>query len=263
MQDLIVSAIQFDLAWEDVSKNLETATKMILDAPKSDIYILPEMFTTGFSMNPEKVYTLDLTNDTKKMMISLSKKLDAAITFSIMDKNDDGQFVNRLYWIESGFITHYYDKVHLFSMGEENNHFSPGNHKLVFSFKEWKICCIICYDLRFPVFIRNKEDFDLLICVANWPDKRIHTWDTLLQARAIENQCYVVGVNRVGVDANQINYVGHSMLIDPQGIVLNSNSNDSITLTTELFQTEITKTRRYLPFLKDMDNFTLNQITNS
>ena len=113
------------------------------------------------------------------------------------------------------------------------------------------------------MFIRNKEDFDLLICVANWPDKRIHAWDTLLQARAIENQCYVVGVNRVGVDANQINYVGHSMLIDPQGIVLNSNSNDSITLTTELFQTEITKTRRYLPFLKDMDNFTLNQITYS
>ena len=215
MRNLAITLVQHELQWEDPAENRACFEKKIREqAPASDLIVLPEMFTTGFSMN-----ALDNAEDpqgpTQDWMQGLAKELDSAITGSIAVKESDFVY-NRLLFVTPDNCWHY-DKRHLFRMLGEHKRYAPGNDRVIVNWRDWRIKLEVCYDLRFPVFSRNKQDYDLLLYVANWPSARAHHWRTLLQARAIENLAYVVGVNRIGADANGLNYSGDSMLVDPRG----------------------------------------------
>lgn len=256
-EEFKVAAIQTSLAWEDVDANLNHFQEKIngIDS-QVDLIILPEMFSTGFSIYPSKY--LPQNHQVKVESFLKKNSIGRAICGSIIYKDKDS-YRNRFLFAADGEITHHYDKKHLFSMGEEYKEFSAGSDKLVFDYKGWKICANICYDLRFPVWIRNNKDnpYDLLIFVANWPQKRAYAWKTLLQARAIENQAYTIGVNITGNDGNDIPYSGDSMLLHPDGNILSDAQSQDTILIETFTRDEITKTRRYLPFLKDMDGFKL------
>lgn len=223
MQDLTITLIQSELYWQDKHANLAMFEEKIWNIEETtDIIILPEMFNSGFTMDVEKCAE-PMHLHTFKWMEQMSKQKKAIIAGSYII-NEQGKYYNRLVWMQpdSDFVT--YDKRHLFRMAQEHHHFSAGNEFAVVTWKDWRICPLICYDLRFPSWSRNSYliedeimDYDLLLYVANWPSARIGAWDTLLQARAIENQCYVAGVNCVGVDGNGIVYNGHSMLINFKG----------------------------------------------
>jgi len=193
-----VSIIQSDIIWEDRLSNLENYQNKINQIESTDLIVLPEMFTTGFSMNPKDI-SETMSGETIQWMKANASKMNSAICGSIIIEEDDKYF-NRFIWVNPDGSIHHYDKKHLFSFAGEDKNYTSGNNKLIIEYKGWKICPLICYDLRFPVWSRNSEGYDLLIYVANWPDKRKLAWKTLLTARAIENQCYVIGVNRVGKD---------------------------------------------------------------
>lgn len=253
--ELNTALIQTELVWEDPQSNrsmLEDKLKTL--GSKVDLIILPEMFTTGFSMNPATCFeTMD--GESLKWLKQMASKLNAAICGSLIIK-ESGRFYNRFVFVDpDGSVTHY-DKRHTFTLAGEDKAYSPGNQKVILSYMGWKICPLICYDLRFPVWSRNTEDYDLLIYVANWPDKRVLAWDTLLRARAIENLVYTIGVNRVGHDGEQIDYSGHSAVYDPLGNMLSFSEKDEILLTT-LTKSAILKYRNQLRFLQDRDQFTV------
>src|SRR5680860_28794 len=214
---LNIAAIQTQLYWEDRESNLNHLQKMMknLEDETLDLVILPEMFTSGFTMNAAKCAEKE-EGVTLDWMRKQAVLLESAITGSIIIE-EDNQYYNRLYfvWPDGKYAS--YDKRHTFSYAGEDQVFSRGHKRLIVDYKGWKICPLICYDLRFPVWSRNTEEFDLLIYVANWPESRTQAWDTLLSARAIENLCYTIGVNRIGQDGNGISYVGHSSAYDPQG----------------------------------------------
>lgn len=249
---ITVTLVQTDIIWENISENLEIYQNKIKDI-KSDVIILPEMFTTGFTMNPLNLAE-DMNGSTVKWMKENSKKLNSAICGSIIIK-ENNNFYNRFIWVNPDGTIHHYDKKHLFSFSGEDKNYTPGNTKLIIEYKGWKICPLICYDLRFPVWSRNLEDYDILIYVANWPTSRKQAWKNLLISRAIENQCYVIGVNRIGIDNNKNFYSGETSLINALGETIYIRSHSEDIYTNTLTKLELDKVRKNLPFLSDRDNF--------
>jgi predicted amidohydrolase len=253
-----ISVIQPDIAWEDKLLNFKTLTGIIKPLfDKTDLVILPEMFNTGFSMNPS---ALGEPSDgiTYEWMRKLSEEGNFGLCGSYIVK-ENGKFFNRFVFVSPEKKTWHYDKRHLFSMGGENEIFSAGNKRLIFNFRGMKISPYICYDLRFPVWSRNTEGFDLLIYSANWPVSRQNVWNTLLHARAIENQCYVAGSNRTGTDGAGIKYSGESMIINPRGeIIVSAGNKENISINSELSLTELSDFRRKFPVADDADKFMIN-----
>jgi predicted amidohydrolase len=259
MPTLTISTIQTNLLWEESSANLRLLEEKIAAIQeKTEIVVLPEMFSTGFSMRAAQLAeTMD--GETVSWMKRVSRENGIVLTGSIMIREEDKYF-NRLVWMLPNGEYGYYDKRHLFAYGEEDKHYSPGDKRLIASVKGWKINLQVCYDLRFPVWARQQvkesgPEFDVLIYVANWPERRSHAWKTLLCARAIENQCYVVGVNRTGTDANNIYYSGNSLVIDSLGQVLYHMADEEDVNTITLSKEKLEEVREKFPFWKDADDF--------
>lgn len=257
MNNLTITLVQSSLLWEAPENNRKKFTELLTTfTHKTDIVILPEMFTTGFSMSPEKV-AQKWPGETIDWMKNESSKNNFAICGSIMTCENDN-FYNRFVWVTpEGHIQHY-DKKHLFRMGDENQTYHAGTKPILITYKNWKIAPFICYDLRFPVWSRNTTHYDLAIYVANWPAPRYRVWEKLLMARAIENQCYVAGVNRVGTDGRQLKYSGNSMLVNPRGepdLYLTPGIEEIKSI--ELSHEQLTGFRAKFPVLKDTDPFTL------
>lgn len=247
-----ITTIQYDIVWEDKVTNLKNLTSKI-NTIQSDVIVLPEMFTTGFTMTP-KPLAESMTGKTIQWMKEIALTKDLAICGSIIIREEDKYF-NRFIWVNPDGTIYHYDKRHLFL--NEDVSYTPGDKKLIIEYKGWKICPLICYDLRFPVWSRNSEDYDILIYVANWPDKRKLAWRSLLVARAIENQCYVIGVNRVGEGSGLV-YSGGTSLINALGEVQYTNSHIEEVFTATLSKYDLDKIRTQLPFLEDKDNFSIN-----
>ena len=257
MNELRLSLIQSDIAWEDKRKNLEHYHNLLKTvAGKSDLAVLPEVFSTGFSMHTEH---LAETNDglTVSSLRSWSKELGMAICGSFLAKSDSAKVFNRGFFITPEEEVFFYDKRHLFRMGEENERFTAGNRKLIVSYKGWNIRLIICYDLRFPVWARNLDnEYDLLVCPANWPTSRSKVWKILLAARALENEVYVCGVNRIGTDGNTIHHQGDSILLDfKANPVVETEQNQSSVLTGTIRKEALEDFRKKFPAWKDADRF--------
>jgi predicted amidohydrolase len=231
---------------------LATKIKYITSSP--DIIILPEMFTTGFSMRPE-LFAEAPNAETTYWMQMQAKVTGSVICGSVMMK-DGGKYYNRFIWMQPDGICFTYDKKHLFRMGEENNHYSFGTTQLKLSYKGWNIVPMICYDLRFPVWCCHPEA-NLILFVANWPERRKEHWIKLIEARAIENQCYVAGVNRVGQDGNGIYYSGNSLVVDPKGARVAYSAHDECLIEAKLSFEEMSIYRSQFPAWKDADSFGL------
>jgi len=258
-QDLVVAIIQSDLIWENVNKNIEAFDQKIHAINMAiDLVVLPEMFSTGFTMRPQNNFE-DMDGETVSWMKKIAIEKQCAITGSLIIK-EAGNFYNRLLWVDAKGEIQYYDKKHLFTLAEEHLHYTKGASKIIVELKQWKIRPAICYDLRFPVWLRNeyKEDeqydYDLLIVVANWPQKRSNAWKCLLQARAIENQAYVIGVNRVGEDGQHHIYNGDSAVFDSLGETIYLKSMIEDVAIVSLNKESLTAVRKHLPFLKDADS---------
>ena len=260
MSTLSITIIQANLHWEDKAANLNMFEEKINSIKeKAEVVILPEMFSTGFSMNP-KTLAEKMDGPSVTWMKNLAARKKIIIAGSLIIE-EEGKYYNRLIWMLPNGQYGYYDKRHLFAYATEDEHYSAGNKRLIASVKGWKINLLVCYDLRFPVWARQTNDdagnpeYDLLVYVANWPERRVHAWKTLLQARAIENQCFVVGVNRVGEDGNGHHYSGESMIVDPMGEVLATKVNEEAVITMTLDKSKLEDVRKKLPFLKDADEF--------
>jgi predicted amidohydrolase len=264
MSTLTITTIQADLIWENKAANLQEFGRKIRNLPyKTEIVVLPEMFSTGFTMQTAQLAE-KMDGETVTWMKNLAAEKKIVLTGSVIIE-EEGHCYNRLIWMLPNGQYGYYDKRHLFAYGEEDQHFTPGNKRLIASVKGWKINLLICYDLRFPVWARQTPtppgedgtgtEYDLLIYVANWPERRSHAWKTLLQARAIENQCYVVGVNRVGDDGKGLHYTGDTMVVDALGTVLYTKANEEDIHTITLQKDSLEETRNKFPFLKDADRF--------
>lgn len=258
--NLHVAGVQVPLIWEDRDQNLEILRDRI-DAYTAvvDVLVLPETFTTGFSLKAERVAEQhDENMPTLVWMRSIAKERTCCITGSVIVKDGD-HFYNRLYWVfpDGEFKT--YDKRHLFSYAKEDRVFTPGKERLIVEYKGWRICPLICYDLRFPMWSRNLSKdgeacFDLLIYVANWPSVRRNVWNILLTARAMENQCYVMGVNRVGVDGNAISHSGDSMVLDAKGDrICTTQPGLPAWATEQLPMDDLEEFRERFPVIKDGD----------
>lgn len=259
MSTLTITGIQTQLNWEDPAANRKMFEEKIhAISEKTELVIIPETFSTGFSMKPKELAeTMD--GETMQWMKRIAAEKKIILTGSIIIK-DDGNYYNRLIWMLPNGHYGTYDKRHLFNYGGEGNEFSSGTKRLIASVKGWRINLLVCYDLRFPVWSRqqleiDKPEYDLLIYVANWPEKRVHAWKTLLQARAIENQCYVAGVNRVGHDGNNVYHSGDSMVVDPMGEILYTKSHEEDIFTITISKEKLDEVRTRLPFWKDGDNF--------
>ena len=262
MSSLTLTIIQTDIVFENKAANLQLLKAKIEAIEKrTEIVVLPEMFSTGFSMQPE-LFAEPMEGDTVKWMKEIAADNKIIITGSIIVK-EKGNYFNRLIWMLPNGQSGYYDKRHLFAYGEEDKHYTAGNKRLIASVKGWKINLQICYDLRFPVWSRQQNtaaqsEYDLLIYVANWPEKRSHAWKTLLCARAIENQCFVVGVNRVGKDDKNIYHSGNSLIIDPLGQILYHKEDEEDVFTITLQKEDADKVRTQFPFWKDADTFRID-----
>ena len=270
MNDLKITIIQSDLHWENKEANLLLLEDRLRNLDeKTEIVVLPEMFSTGFSMRPQDLAeTMD--GETVEWMREMAAQYRIVLTGSIIVE-EDGRFYNRMIWMLPNGQAAHYDKRHLFAFAGEDKFYSAGNKRLIAQAKGWKINLQVCYDLRFPVWGRQQLhgnmdvnsdndrslEYDILIYVANWPQRRSHAWKTLLCARAIENQCYVVGVNRVGKDGNDVYHSGNSMIIDPLGEVMYhmADEEDSFTITLQKEHLETVRTK--FPFWKDADDFNL------
>ncbi|OQP50436.1 amidohydrolase [Niastella yeongjuensis] len=291
MSTLTITTIQSNLHWEDKAANLQQFEAKIRELQqRTEVVILPEMFSTGFSMNAEKLAE-KMDGPTVTWMKKLSAERKIILTGSLIIE-EAGNYYNRLIWMLPNGQYGYYDKRHLFAYAQEDQHYSAGNKRLIASVKGWRINLLVCYDLRFPVWSRQKPaassladlvaseleardlpmpppeeagssimdtapEYDVLIYVANWPERRNHAWKTLLQARAIENQCYVVGVNRVGTDGLGHYYSGDSMVIDAMGAPVYTKAHDEDIFTITLQKDSLEEVRNKLPFLKDADRFIL------
>lgn len=279
MSTLSISLIQSSLVWENKKANLQQLEEKIMGLEKTEVVILPEMFSTGFSMQPEKLAE-EMGGETMEWMKSVAAKKRVILTGSVMIQ-EGGQYYNRLIWMLPNGDFGQYDKRHLFAFAGEEKHYAAGGKRLIARVKGWKLNLQICYDLRFPVWSRQKNEptlmeddqdfggpvyqpsapssseYDVLIYVANWPERRAHAWKTLLQARAIENQSYVIGVNRVGEDGNGIYHSGDSMVVDPLGDVLFTKAHEECVHTILLEREHLDGIRQKLPFLRDGDSFML------
>ena len=267
MPTLTITTIQSNLIWEEKSANLRLLEQKIAGIEeKTEIVVLPEMFNTGFSMRPEALAET-MEGETVEWMKRVSRENGIVLTGSLMIE-EAGKYYNRLVWMLPNGQYGHYDKRHLFAFGEEDKHYSPGNKRLIASVKGWKINLQVCYDLRFPVWARQAPlssrrgdgggvEYDVLIYVANWPERRSHAWKTLLCARAIENQCYVVGVNRVGSDGKNVYHSGNSLVIDPLGQVLYHMADEEDVNTITLQKEMLEDVRSKFPFWKDADSFNI------
>jgi len=266
MSSLTFTLIQTKLQWEDKAANLAILRDKILSiVEKAEVVVLPEMFSTAFSMQPE-LFAETMDGHTVEWMKKLAAEKRVIITGSLIIE-EDKKYYNRLIWMLPNGTYGYYDKRHLFAYGHEDEHYNAGNKRLIASVKGWKLNLQVCYDLRFPVWARQAPalkgdieggsglEYDVLVYVANWPERRIHAWRTLLQARAIENQCYVIGVNRVGNDGNNIYHNGNSMVVDPMGEILYEKLHDEDIFTITLQKERLEEVRNRLPFWKDGDKF--------
>jgi predicted amidohydrolase len=250
-----VCLIQTSLSWEAPPENRANFERLMTGHKDPDIIVLPEMFSTGFTMNPAPVAeTMD--GETVAWMKRIAAEKNAAVTGSLVIK-ENGKYYNRLLFVTPACKIETYDKRHLFSLAGEDKAYTAGTKKLIIDYKGWKICPLICYDLRFPVFSRNTEEYDLLLYVANWPEPRIHAWKTLLRARAIENMCYVVGANRIGEDQNGHSYTGQSKMLDVLGKNLNEPSDQEEVISLTLDRELLLFARKKFGFLNDRDQFTL------
>ncbi len=262
MSTLTITTIQTKLFWEDKRANLQMLEEKIASlSAKTEIVVLPEMFSTGFSMQPE-LFAEDMNGETVEWMKRMSSENGIILTGSIIAAENNNYF-NRLIWMLPNGQFGYYDKRHLFAYAGEDEHYTAGNKRLIASVKGWKINLQVCYDLRFPVWSRQqmeegKPEYDVLIYAANWPEKRSHAWKTLLCARAIENQCYVIGVNRVGNDGNDIYHSGNTLVIDPLGQVLYHMADEEDINTITLSKEKLEEVRNRFPFLNDADGFTIH-----
>ena len=254
MQDLKVTLIQSELAWEDIDSNLAGFNYKI-DAIEEDTHliILPEMFSTGFTMNAAAL-AQDMKGSAVKWIKEKSTEKNIDIVGSII-ADDGGKFFNRLVWAKPDGEIFIYDKKHLFRMAGEEKTYSAGSKNITVELNGWKIRPFICYDLRFPAWTRNiANQFDAAIFIANWPERRSAHWKALLQARAIENQCYVIGVNRVGIDGNGLSYSGDSSIIDPWGTVIFQKSKQACIYTGDLSYDILEQSRETFPVWMDADN---------
>ncbi|MFM9825137.1 amidohydrolase [Flavobacterium sp.] len=251
-----IALIQASLLWENPTANRNHfEVKINTITEKVDLIVLPEMFTTGFTMNPEAVAET-IQGDSIVWLQSLAKAKNSAITGSLIIKENDN-FYNRFIFVFPSGEIQFYDKRHLFSLAGEDKFYTVGKEKLIVEYLGFKICPLICYDLRFPVFSRNIEEYDILIYVANWPKPRINAWDILLKARSIENICYTIGVNRIGSDRNNLEYVGHSQAVDFLGNYILEPQEKEGVFIVELNKENLFETRNKLGFLNDRDSFQL------
>jgi predicted amidohydrolase len=254
MQTLKLRLVQSDLVWEDSEANLRHLTGFIDRPEEGEVVVLPEMFATGFTMQPEK-FAQTMDGAAVKWMKRHSKNRVICGSLAI---EENGQYYNRFIWFENGELKAVYNKHHLFSYGAEPQHYKAGNEKILIDYNGWKINPFVCYDLRFPVWSRNTDEAHLMIYTANWPEVRIAAWEKLLQARAIENQCWVAGVNRVGDDGNGIPHNGSTMLCNALGEVIEKRNNCEAAVKVSLTFGELMELRERFPVLKDRDAFSID-----
>lgn len=255
MQHLKIAIIQAELVWQNAGLNLKNFSEKINQIKEQvNLIILPEMFSTGFTMHPQEI-SETMQGETVKWMQKTAAENKFAIAGSVVISEGE-KYYNRFLFVHPSGQINFYDKRHLFTLAGEDKAYVSGKKKLIVNYMGWKICPLICYDLRFPVWARNVEEYDLLIYVANWPKPRIVAWDTLLKARAIENMCYAIGVNRVGVDANNYEYNGHSAAYDSLGKQIAATlPNQEETVVFSLDKNHIYEIRNKLGFLNDRDTF--------
>lgn len=267
MKNLKLTLVQANLHWEDKTANLQQLEQHIaaIETP-THVVVLPELFSTGFSMAPERLAE-SMEGTTVEWMRRIAAKKRVILTGSVIISEPDAassntHYYNRLIWMLPNGQYGTYDKRHRFAYAGEDQHYTAGHKRLVTSVNGWRLNLQVCYDLRFPVWARQASaaapEYDALVYVANWPQRRIHAWRTLLQARAIENQCYVVGVNRVGADGNGIEHSGNSMLVDPLGEILYEAVDTATVHTVTLSSERLQELRQQLPFLRDGDAFTIH-----
>lgn len=243
--------IQMDIKWGDIKANCAIASQLVDSVPGSDLYILPEMWSTGFATEPESIADGNL--ESLVWMKQKSAETDAAICGSVATRCDDGTYRNRFYFVKPDGDVVYYDKHHLFTYGKEHHHFTAGNERVIVEWRGVRFLLQICYDLRFPCFSRNKSDYDCAIYVASWPASRIEPWRALLKARAIENQCYVLAVDRIGNDP-VCAYCGGTEIIDAYGrIVSVCPDNTAATISATLDMAKLAAFRKKFPVLNDAD----------
>lgn len=264
MSSLTITTIQTDLVWQDKAANLQRLQQKIYAIEeRTELVILPEMFSTGFTMQP-RLFAETMNGETIEWMKRIAADRRIILTGSIIAAEEE-RFYNRLIWMLPNGEYGYYNKRHLFAFAGEDQHYTAGNKRLIASVKGWKINLQVCYDLRFPVWARQSAspeqtpEYDILVYVANWPERRSHAWKTLLCARAIENQCYVVGVNRVGKDGNGIYHSGNSLVIDPLGEVLYHQADAEDVFTIALEKEKLEEVRNKFPFWKDRDQFMISK----
>lgn len=258
-ETLHLAFIQTSLIWENPEENLLQFSSKIKEIKQAfDVLVLPEMFTTGFTMNTS-CFSIENQNKTLTWMKKIAAEKDACVIGSVIHKEDEAYF-NRLWVVFPSGKSLYYDKKHLFTLAKEHISYSPGTKQLLFEYKGWRIAPFICYDLRFPVWSRNTNDYDLLLYVANWPKTRVEAWNTLLKARAIENMSYCLGVNRSGKDGKDFDYSGNSAVYDMLGKQLSGKNNQFTEFSTvvELSYSDLHKTREKLGFLNDQDSFVIS-----
>ncbi|HEY0895151.1 MAG TPA: nitrilase family protein [Sphingobacteriaceae bacterium] len=259
MSTLKITTFQAYLFWENTEKNLQNlGLRLSSIREKTDLIVLPEMFNTGFTMNADRLAE-EMGGRSMQWMNEQARKFDSVVTGTLIIR-ENGNFYNRLIWMRPDGTYEYYDKRHLFSLAREEETFTAGDKKLFVELNGFIIRPIICYDLRFPVWLRNTRDesYDMLLLVASWPERRSHHWRTLIPARAVENQAYVVAVNRVGHDGNEIYHSGDSMCIDPNGKVVYYKPNDEDLYTFSINKAEVTRARQDFPFQSDADSFRLD-----
>jgi len=251
-----IALIQSSLFWENPIANRNYFEEQInAITEKVDLIVLPEMFTTGFTMNPSTVGET-MQGETISWLQSFAIDKKSAITGSLIIE-ENNNFYNRLVFVFPSGEIQFYDKHHLFALAGEGKVYTSGTEKLIVDYLGWKICPLVCYDLRFPVFARNIEDYDVLLYVANWPKPRINAWDILLKARSVENMCYTIGVNRIGIDNNGYEYVGHSQVVDFLGnYILEPQETEGVFIIA-LNKEKLLETRKRLGFLNDSDSFEL------
>ena len=255
MEKLKLALVQADLIWEDVPANREKFASCIEKLEQdTDLVVLPEMFTTGFTMCPERVSEA-MDGPTVKWMKDMAKRADAAIAGSLVIE-EGAVFRNRFLFVHPNGQVDHYDKRHSFTYAGEDRHYQSGSLRRLIEFRGWKIFPQVCYDLRFPVFSRNDLEYDLLVYVANWPEMRIEAWDALLKARAIENMAYCAGVNRIGRDGNDYAYPGHTSAYDVTGKTLVQAFGEEVVYTV-LEKNRMKAFREKLRFLEDRDEFIL------
>ena len=254
-ESISLHLVEYSPEWENTEQNLHFLSNLLQDTDTPDIIILPEMFNTGFSMNSPAI-SEKMEGKTIQWMKDISLHKHTAICGSLAIE-ENGNYYNRFVFIANGKIVSRYNKHHLFSYSGESSAYSAGNQKVVFEYYGWKICPMICFDLRFPVWNRNAEEYDLMINVASWPDTRVEVWDTLLKARSMENVSYVCGVNRVGTDGLNLTYTGHSAIFSPIGKELELKKIKEYLYSQTISLEEVQKWRSKYNFLAERDLFKL------